>query len=47
MGVDGVFGDCQPEGLGELVEVIKGATWQFLNDVVWEVVGHNGISLGG
>jgi len=45
VGVDGVFGDCQPEGLGEIVEVVENSFCQLFCDVIWEVSGHVSVSL--
>lgn len=45
LGVDRVFGDCQPEGLGEIVEVVEGLYCQLVCDVLGKLECHVSVSL--
>lgn len=36
LGVDWVFGDCQPKGMGEIIEVVEGLLSKLVCDVLGE-----------
>ncbi|MNP80349.1 hypothetical protein D3C76_1784280 [compost metagenome] len=40
LGIDWVFCDCLPEGLGEMVEVIECLSREFPDDELWKKAGH-------